>query len=82
MKITQALLDSLTEQAKASPRLRMNQDLRNSADDQSQRQFIGIESLPRRWYAFAGVWWRSFMMISSESAPRPSNYARMARSWR
>ena len=28
MKITQALLDRLTEQAKASPRLRMNLDLR------------------------------------------------------
>ena len=37
MKITQAILDQLTEQAKASPRLRMNLDLRNSADDQSQR---------------------------------------------
>ena len=31
MIITQALLDSLTAQAKASPRLRMNLDLRNSA---------------------------------------------------
>ena len=28
MKITQAILDNLTEQAKASPRLRMNLDLR------------------------------------------------------
>ena len=43
MKITQALLDSLTEQAKASPRLRMNLDLRNSADDQSQRMLNAIE---------------------------------------
>ena len=32
MKITQALLDNLTEQAKASPRLRMNLDLRNDAE--------------------------------------------------
>ncbi len=43
MKITQALLDSLTSQAKASPRLRMNYDLRNSADDQSQRMLNAIE---------------------------------------
>ena len=43
MKITQALLDSLTEQAKASPRLRMNLDLRNSADDKSQRMLNAIE---------------------------------------
>ena len=43
MKITQALLDKLTEEAKASPRLRMNLDLRNSADDQSQRMLNAIE---------------------------------------
>ena len=43
MKITQALLDSLTEQAKASPRLRMNYDLRNSDADQSQRMLNAIE---------------------------------------
>jgi len=42
-KITQGLLDSLTEQAKASPRLRMNLDLRNSPDDQSQRMLNAIE---------------------------------------
>ena len=43
MKITQAILDNLTEQAKASPRLRMNMDLRNSAEDQSQRMLNAIE---------------------------------------
>lgn len=43
MKITQALLDDLTAQAKASPRLRMNLDLRNSAEDQSQRMLNAIE---------------------------------------
>ena len=43
MKITQAILDNLTEQAKASPRLRMNLDLRNSAEDQSQRMLNAIE---------------------------------------
>lgn len=43
MKITQALLDNLTEQAKASPRLRMNYDLRDSVDDKSQRMLNAIE---------------------------------------
>ena len=43
MKITQAILDGLTEQAKASPRLRMNYDLRNSAADKSQRMLNAIE---------------------------------------
>lgn len=42
-KISQALLDKLTEEAKASPRLRMNLDLRNSAEDQSQRMLNAIE---------------------------------------
>ena len=42
-KITQAVLNNLTEQAKASPRLRMNLDLRNSAEDQSQRMLNAIE---------------------------------------
>ena len=43
MVINQAILDNLTEQAKASPRLRMNLDLRNSAEDQSQRMLNAIE---------------------------------------
>ena len=43
MKITQALLDDLTAKAKASPRLRMNLDLRTSAEDQSQRMLNAIE---------------------------------------
>ncbi len=43
MKITQTLLDSLTAQAKASPRLRMNLDLRNSPEDNSQRMLNAIE---------------------------------------
>jgi len=43
MKITQTLLDDLTAQAKASPRLRMNYDLRNSDKDQSQRMLNAIE---------------------------------------
>ena len=43
MNITQAILDSLTEQAKASPRLRMNLDLRNGENDTSQRMLNAIE---------------------------------------
>lgn len=43
MKITQAILDKLTEEAKASPRLRMNYDSRNSSADQSQRMLNAIE---------------------------------------
>ena len=42
-KISQALLDKLTAGAKASPRLRMNLDLRNSAEDTSQRMLNAIE---------------------------------------
>lgn len=42
-KISQAVLDNLTEQAKSSPRLRMNLDLRNSSKDQSQRMLNAIE---------------------------------------
>lgn len=43
MKIDDRLLDSLTEQAKDSPRLRMNMDLRNSPADTSQRMLNAIE---------------------------------------
>ena len=43
MIIDEALLDDLTAQAKASPRLRMNYDLRNSAEDNSQRMLNALE---------------------------------------
>lgn len=43
MIIDQLILDSLTTQANASPRLRMNLDLRNSPEDQSQRMLNAIE---------------------------------------
>ena len=43
MKITQAILDSLTEKAKASERPRMNLDLRDSDTDGSQRMLNAIE---------------------------------------
>ena len=43
MIIDQHILDDLTAQAKASPRLRMNLDLRNSPEDFSQRMLNAIE---------------------------------------
>ena len=43
MNIDKILLDSLTFQAKTSPRLRMNFDLRDSAEDQSQRMLNALE---------------------------------------
>jgi cupin fold WbuC family metalloprotein len=43
MRIDTTLLDNLTSQAKASPRLRMNLDLRNSPADQSQRMLNALE---------------------------------------
>ena len=42
-KITQAVLDNLTKEAKESPRLLMHMDLRNNVNDQSQRMIIAIE---------------------------------------
>ena len=41
--IDNILLNSLTEEAKASPRLRMNLDLRNEGESQSQRMLNAIE---------------------------------------
>lgn len=43
VKLDNTLLDDLTEQAKVSPRLRMNYDLRNGSSDTSQRMLNAIE---------------------------------------
>ena len=43
MLLSAALLDALTAQAKASPRLRMNLDLRNTPADPSQRMLNALE---------------------------------------
>jgi cupin fold WbuC family metalloprotein len=43
VNIDKTLLDNLSFQAKASPRLRMNMDLRDSAEDQSQRMLNALE---------------------------------------
>ena len=43
MIIDDQILNALTEQAKVSPRLRMNLDLRNSPEDRSQRMLNAIE---------------------------------------
>ena len=44
MLINTELLDMLTAQAQASPRLRMNFDLRNSPADQSQHSLECLET--------------------------------------
>ena len=43
MIIDKKILDDLTAQAKASPRLRMAMDLRNAPNDQSQRMLNALE---------------------------------------
>lgn len=43
MKITNTTLNELSAQAKASPRLRMNLDLRTSPQDSSQRMLNALE---------------------------------------
>lgn len=43
MIINDKILDNLSEQAKANPRLRQNMDLRNSSDDLSQRMLNALE---------------------------------------
>ena len=43
MLLSTALFNDLTAQAKASPRLRMNFDLRNTPNDQSQRMLNALE---------------------------------------
>lgn len=43
MVITNEILDELSEKAKVSERLRANLDLRNSAEDQSQRMLNALE---------------------------------------
>ena len=43
MIIDQKILDQLSAQAKASPRLRMNLDLRNGPEDLSQRMLNALE---------------------------------------
>lgn len=43
MIIDESVLNELTEQAKANPRLRQGMDLRNSPEDQSQRMLNALE---------------------------------------
>jgi cupin fold WbuC family metalloprotein len=43
MLIDDRLLDELMKEAAESPRLRMNRDLRNSAEDKSQRMLNALE---------------------------------------
>ena len=60
MKITQVLLDDLTAQAKASPRLRMYYDPLCPS--------IGTGNPPKRWFVYGVGWWRSSMMNSRPAA--------------
>ena len=53
MVLDSQLFDTLTSQAKASPRLRMNLDLQNSPEDKSQRMLNAIEpgsTMPIHWH--------------------------------
>ena len=43
MTINNKLFDALSEEARKSPRLRMNYDMRTTANDQSQRMLNAIE---------------------------------------
>lgn len=43
MQVSKLFLDSLTEKAKQSPRLRANFDMRTSPEDSSQRMFNALE---------------------------------------
>ena len=43
MVVDKKILDELTAKAKANPRSRCNLDMRNSADDQSQRMLNALE---------------------------------------
>ena len=43
MVIDQQILDDLSAQAKGNPRLRCNMDMRNSAEDKSQRMLNALE---------------------------------------
>lgn len=53
MIVDSSILDDLSAQAKASPRLRMNLDLRNGPEDLSQRMLNALEPgtvLPIHWH--------------------------------
>ena len=45
MIITSTILDELTAKAKATPRLRANYDLRNSAEDEANRARVQEKQL-------------------------------------
>ena len=49
MVITKEILDELTAKAKENPRLRCNLDMRNSADDLSQRMLTLSTSVTTRY---------------------------------
>ena len=68
MLIDKTLLDELTEKAKVNPRLRMNYDLRDSSEDESQRMLNAIERGPCSSCADGAV------SCMQESGKRHSDY--------
>lgn len=61
MIITQTLLDQLSEQAKSSPRLWMNLDLRNLVEDNSQRMLspngpnVAVDIPAGQWHSIHSI---------------------------
>ena len=89
MKITQEILDDLTAKAKESPKLRMNLDLRDSAEDTSQRMlnaiepeshylFTGIRRPLKRWYACEADWWKNSLRSKAEKPSAMMNESEFA----
>ena len=65
MIIDQKILDDLSAQAMASPRLRMNMDLRNSPSDGSQRM-LNVEC--DRWHSLVCLESRSVRFKAKDGA--------------
>lgn len=53
MVIDEQLLNLVTAQAKTSPRLRLNYDLRNSSEDKSQRMLNAVEPGTHLFHSFS-----------------------------
>ena len=53
---TKEILDELTAKAKENPRLRCNLDMRNSADDQSQRMHTNISMMKMATSRIPLIW--------------------------
>ena len=65
MELTSEFLDDLSAQAKQNSRLRMNRDLRNSANDQSQRMLNALE---------LGIRVQNKLLLSDKSSDKLINH--------